>query len=387
MRSHPSLLALLLPLLACTSLPDEAADPIDECATCDGKADGLDGPCDADIVVTVANSASFDELDIAARLNARAAENIVDGRPFAALAEVDAISFVGSSSLTKMLEYGLSEGLTCQGGPCDTDVVVTVANTASFEELDDDVGLNARAARGLVDGRPFSSVEEVDAVSFVGASALERIREFGIANGQDCNAFELALISDLDKTVIPPQADDLPLPPYPGVSTLYNILLGDTGEITYVTARNAERVVLVPNWLERHDVPVGTIETGISGIPSVARREKVSDITRTFEASPNRVHVLFGDTSHVDPEVSQDVLGLFPNQVRAALMHKVTDTVSPDRLLGLHLFHNHVEAAVILARLRVIGVDEAIRVFEAATNEGLDLSLDEFHDLLIDNGL
>jgi DNA uptake protein ComE-like DNA-binding protein len=383
--SFPLALAALS-LFACRPLADEAADPIDECATCDGgKADGLTGACEGSIIVRVANESTFDELDLDAGLNARAAEAIVAARasaPFATIEDVDAVPFVGVSSLEALLAYGTAEGLTCDE-VCELDVVVVVANQASLEELDDQMRLDSRAANGIILGRPFETIAEVDAVSFVGDAALVSMREFGETRGLGCDG--LGIISDLDKTVIPPSPVDLEAAPYPGVVTLYSILLRGSARLTYVTARSPDRVVGVPSYLAAHGLPTGPIETGISGIPSIARREKVADITRAFEAHPSRQHVLFGDTSHVDPEVSRDILATFPTQVRVGLIHLVTETVSEDRLDGLRLHHNYAEAAAILAGLGVISEAEAREVFAAATSEGLELTEAAFEDLLAAN--
>ena len=43
--------------------------------------------------------------------------------------------------------------------------IVAVANNATLAELDDDVPLDARAARGIVDQRPFAYIEQVVTVS------------------------------------------------------------------------------------------------------------------------------------------------------------------------------------------------------------------------------
>ena len=45
--------------------------------------------------------------------------------------------------------------------------------STTFELLDDDVGLDKRAARGLFEGRPYDSIKEMDAVKWVGGRALD----------------------------------------------------------------------------------------------------------------------------------------------------------------------------------------------------------------------
>jgi len=55
---------------------------------------------------------------------------------------------------------------------------LALANTATEAKLDVDVGLDSRAARALVAGRPFASLAAVAAAPYVGASALARLRDF-----------------------------------------------------------------------------------------------------------------------------------------------------------------------------------------------------------------
>lgn len=61
--------------------------------------------------------------------------------------------------------------------------IVKLANTASLEVLDDDVPLDARAARGIVAGRPFEYIEQVDTVAYVGANAFSAMAQYAEANG------------------------------------------------------------------------------------------------------------------------------------------------------------------------------------------------------------
>lgn len=61
--------------------------------------------------------------------------------------------------------------------------IVKLANTASLEVLDDDVPLDVRAARGIVAGRPFEYIEEIDTVSYVGERAFTNLARYAEENG------------------------------------------------------------------------------------------------------------------------------------------------------------------------------------------------------------
>ncbi|MBK9034376.1 MAG: hypothetical protein IPL61_24440 [Myxococcales bacterium] len=187
----------LLPAVAVVSLAACALDAgSDELAVVDGSAEAVG-------VLRFLNSAAADvaTLDDAAALDVRAARNIVahvrgvDGALGTAdddllgdLAELDAIPYVGPVAIDRLVAY-----VRTIGGVPDLDVegvlltqaeaaaIVAVASGATLAELDDAAGLDARAARGLVERRPFADVFAVAAVPYVGASALEKLRVFAAA--------------------------------------------------------------------------------------------------------------------------------------------------------------------------------------------------------------
>lgn len=68
--------------------------------------------------------------------------------------------------------------------PDAVGVLALVNDPATTEAiLDVDVALDVRAARGLVAGRPFASIDDVDAVAYVGPVALERLVAYAAARG------------------------------------------------------------------------------------------------------------------------------------------------------------------------------------------------------------
>ena len=126
-----------------------------------------------------------------------------DDDPYDTIAEVDAQYFVGDSALDRLLSYASANGWV--PGPDDVigswegvsfttqqvTLVLDLVNTASQETLDDDVGLDRRAAEGIVEQRPFSDIGTLAAVPYVGPSALVDLQDFASANalagvGEDC---------------------------------------------------------------------------------------------------------------------------------------------------------------------------------------------------------
>lgn len=106
--------------------PDEEGDARDDAFLADGKADAFgvsEGSPLADGVLRLVNVASLTELDDAAGLDRRAAENIVahrdgadgllgtaDDDPYETLTELDATPWVGSRAFGKLVQYANDNG-------------------------------------------------------------------------------------------------------------------------------------------------------------------------------------------------------------------------------------------------------------------------------------
>jgi hypothetical protein len=196
-------------------------------------------------------------------------------------------------------------------------------------------------------------------------------------------ASEIGIVSDIDKTVLPPETSAGMPPPYPGIAALLTTLEGSAaGDVHYVTARTPEAVVAIPDWMAMHGVPPGSIDTGISGQPWIAQPEKVRDITRLFEASPEQAFVLFGDTSHRDPEVYEEIRAKYPARVSAIFIHKVNATVPPARVEGMHLVSNYAQAAALAFGDDLLTEAQARAVMQRAKQQGLAITEAEIDALL-----
>jgi len=77
-----------------------------------------------------------------------------------------------------------TSGALIDDTPDGVGVLALLNDPATTEAvLDDDVPLDARAARNLIAARPFASVLEVDDVAYVGPVALDRLTAFAAARG------------------------------------------------------------------------------------------------------------------------------------------------------------------------------------------------------------
>ena len=65
----------------------------------------------------------------------------------------------------------------------ESQAVLALANAASLETLDEDIALDVRAATGIIDRRPFDTMEQLDAVPYVGPVALARLLDYAQATG------------------------------------------------------------------------------------------------------------------------------------------------------------------------------------------------------------
>jgi DNA uptake protein ComE-like DNA-binding protein len=351
-------------------------------------------------------STTFEILDDEVPLDRRAAQNLIDHRdgpdgvfntsdddPFDTVEEIDQVAYVGDTALERLVHYACLDGWVPEGSDllgiydgvsfsvAEADAVVVLVNSAGETELDDDLDLDRRAVQSILEARPIRSVQQLAGLYYVGKSALSKLKEHCVIE----SAAEIGLISDLDRTVIPPHDDVLPAEPYPGVTALYNELeyrnLGHPGDVYYVTARGPDRLEGIPEWLEQNGLPTGPIETGDTDNFWTARREKVRDISAVLEAHPDQTFILFGDTKHVDPEVFGEIIGLYPGRIEAALVHLVNNA-NPDRLVGLHPFDNYARAAAVLYGQGVISESVARGVMMAARYQGLDITVSEIEDLL-----
>ncbi|QED26778.1 DUF4215 domain-containing protein [Microvenator marinus] len=114
-KSIRNLLPILL-LGACAPIDDanEGVDPVDECVFCDDKADAFGISRNSYLaygIVHLANNASLSVLDDDVPLDARAAQGIVNQRPFEFIEEVDTVPYVGKVAFNNMASYVQDNGL------------------------------------------------------------------------------------------------------------------------------------------------------------------------------------------------------------------------------------------------------------------------------------
>lgn len=382
--------ALVLGTFACGTSPDEAPSS--------GKADGfsasdlVDGTPAAVGILALVNDedTTLETLDDNAGLDKRAAKNIIAERPFDSIVQLDDVSRVGPTAFEKLFFFASQSGMVPVGndvlGTFDgvtltvnqAERVLDVVNFSPISVLDVPVGLDSRSVDDIEDFRPFASCLQLADVSFVGPSAFEKLVEYG---GE-----ELGIVSDLDKTIIPPHGDELPDDPYAGIARLLDVLenrrAGRPGDMAYVTARSPDRITEIPGWLAARGFPDGPIETGTSPIPHIAQAEKVKDLTKVLEGNPHRRFVLFGDTNHRDPDAYRDIIEAFEGRIALAFIHDVK-TIDESRLEGLIVFEHYGQVAGRLFEAGFIDEEEARAVMGDVVASGdEDFDLDDIEALI-----
>ena len=132
--------------------------------------------------------------------------------------------------------------------------------------------------------------------------------------------------------------------------------------------------------------PLGPIETGVSGVPWIAEKEKIADITKVLDGSSGQKFVLFEDNTHRDPEAYAKIVAAHPHRIEVALIHEVDPLGDPARYKSLVTYENAVEAAAVLQARELLSGQETDKIRASAESEGLSVSdsqyqiwLDEHH--------
>lgn len=204
---------LTLLLLACAS-SDRQPNIVD-----DGSQMRIaEGTADAMGVLGFLNDSgtNLELLDDTVGLDKRAAKSLIEHRdgpderfgtsddsPYGSIAQVDAQYYVGDAAMEALLAYADAQGWVPE--PDDVvgswegvsftasqvTAVLDVVNTATESELDKQADLDRRAAKNIVATRPFVSIDELGAVSYVGPSALNKLQVYAASLalaqvGEDC---------------------------------------------------------------------------------------------------------------------------------------------------------------------------------------------------------
>ncbi|MBN2493435.1 MAG: helix-hairpin-helix domain-containing protein [Deltaproteobacteria bacterium] len=150
------------------------------------------------VVMDIVNHASLEVLDDEVGIVSTAARNIVDNRPIDSMDALDAVPYVATQAFQRLKAWipnwtppSSPDGGQPEPEPDEPQVVsgvsfsaaeatavLEIANSASSAQLDDEAGLDTRAASQIVAARPIADLPALDAVPYVGATALEQLKAF-----------------------------------------------------------------------------------------------------------------------------------------------------------------------------------------------------------------
>ena len=143
----------------------------------------------ATAALDMANTAALSQLDVEIGLDSRAAKGIVADRPITAMDDLDLVPYVGASALKALRAYvpqwtgqpGQGTSVTQSGvsfSATEVTILLDLVNKAAVSVLDDDVGLDSRAAKNIVGARPIKTVAALDAIAYVGGTALKQLKAY-----------------------------------------------------------------------------------------------------------------------------------------------------------------------------------------------------------------
>ncbi len=154
---------------------------------------------ESDLILDFLNdcAAKFDLLDSVVGLDSDAAANLVDHRngpdgtcdtsddePYGTLDDVDAVPEVGDTTILEVLAYlvagedGTGEWEGISFSAAEQEVVLDIVNEATSSQLNDDVNLASDEAANVIDARPIDSMGDLAEIPQVGASAMQKLKDF-----------------------------------------------------------------------------------------------------------------------------------------------------------------------------------------------------------------
>jgi len=147
-----------------------------------------------------------DVLDNDVPLDRRAAGNLIahrdggdrlwgtsDDDVYGDMDEVDRVRYVGPKTIERLVVYASRTGWVPGGEDLlgiydgvsftvvEADAAITLVNTVSESQLDNDLALDVRAVDSIMDARPIETIDQLSRLYYVGGSALRAIKDASLA--------------------------------------------------------------------------------------------------------------------------------------------------------------------------------------------------------------
>jgi len=166
------------------------------------------------------------------------------------------------------------------------------------------------------------------------------------------------IISDLDDTVITTNVtnrlrmlltvallNEYTRMPFKGVAAFYRALQkgasgAENNPIFYVSSSPWNLYPFLTEFLKLHQIPLGTLFLKDFGNHTIFNSgahgaHKITSIELILNAYPDLPFVLIGDSGEQDPEIYREIVGKYPNRIRAVYIRSI-DT-KPERLAAINL--------------------------------------------------
>lgn len=158
---------------------------------------------EATAILAVANGASQIQLDDDAALDARAAVNIVDERPFATMEALAAVSYVGRTALEKLLEYAPNWAPPEEEDPVGDDDDATADPAEGCDTL-------AVATRADADATDLARLIELATMGDWPAFEVPALQASGCAGFMDDAAYQESMMWAIWEEIYPWDRGDVP---------------------------------------------------------------------------------------------------------------------------------------------------------------------------------
>ena len=293
----------LLVCLALAGCAGSDSDPID--AESDsfpsGKSDGgIDpGSPEAAGVLALVNDAAvtLEMLDDDARLHATAAANIIATRPFASLAELDAVPYVGPVALDRLLAYAAANGYVPTEAVELPNNIHWVRNSAEYHALvwqtytSATREIEAKHAAGDLTG---NWAVALDADETVLSNSLYQRERAVLGLGYSTTSWS-AWVARREAT------------PLPGATRFLERVVKLGGHIAIVTNRKDALCADTRANLAAEQVPHDVVLCRTGTSQKEPRWQMVEDGTASAGLPPTRIVMWIGDNIHDFPDLEQDL--------------------------------------------------------------------------------
>ncbi len=265
---------------------------------------------ESEIVTWGVNTVDFEVLD--GMLDARAAQSLLDGRPYASVTEMGPRAYVGGSALDRLRReaaawWSARSGAPSLAGTFDgvafdeetARVALEIANDATRDEMVAN-GVYASGASAIVGNRPYADLASVAAVGGVGTSTMQGLHDYAASGAWSAEPSEPTEPSEPSEPSDPPALPD--------ENCAFGLRYRDIGRngATVIVARRVLDPASSTNATQRAQL-VAAVQVAYSSVATVSQAlaavdENIVNQVELWDASNRRAYTAYeygaGDNSY-----------------------------------------------------------------------------------------